>query len=156
MGILHQHVSDGNVMMLHPGQSFTRREWKEEQAAEREIQDKVIAESEKKLQEVLVKLNRDPTGMLSDFDLHTTHSSTTPYIAPIRPLVYTDGECQGSVDDHKIGSSQPRPPMSSPERDAAMSRDVKKRKTNSHGTVLDKTCHRAPTFILQQLDCLNC
>jgi hypothetical protein len=134
MGILHRDISDGNVMMLRPGQSFMRREWKEGWVAQREIQDEVLAESEKKLQEVLVKLNRDPTGMLSDFDLHTTHSSATSYPAPIKSLANMDGACPESVDGCRVGLDQPRASMFSTEREVAGSRDAKKRKTNSHSS----------------------
>jgi hypothetical protein len=33
----------------------------------------MVAESERLLQGILDKLARDPTGILTDFDLHTTH-----------------------------------------------------------------------------------
>jgi hypothetical protein len=128
MGILHRDISEGNVMMLRTGQRFMRREWKEEQAETHEIQDEVLAESEKKLREVLSKLDRDPTGMLSDFDLHTTHSSAASRLAPTQEPTPTDGNAQ-------IGSGQPSPSIPSPEDQVAMCRNAKKRKTNSYGSV---------------------
>jgi hypothetical protein len=129
MGILHRDISEGNVMMLRPGQTFTRREWKEDQAGVHDIQDEVLAESEKKLREVLSKLDRDPTGMLSDFDLHTTHSSVASRLAPTQEPTPTDG-------NHKIGSGQSTPYIPSPEDQGMMCQNAKKRKTNCYGSVL--------------------
>jgi hypothetical protein len=128
MGILHRDISEGNVMMLRPGQTFTRREWKEEQAVTHEIQDEVLAESEKKLREVLSKLDRDPTGMLSDFDLHTIHSSAASKLAPTQEPTPTDG-------NHQVGSGQPSPSMPSPESQGTVCWNAKKRKTNCYGSV---------------------
>ncbi|KAG9091060.1 hypothetical protein FS749_000111 [Ceratobasidium sp. UAMH 11750] len=71
-GLLHRDISDGNVLMLREGQGYHKREWKAPQAATCKL-DPEMAESEKLLQEVLDRLDRDPTGMLNDFDLFTTH-----------------------------------------------------------------------------------
>ncbi|KAG9087787.1 hypothetical protein FS749_002647 [Ceratobasidium sp. UAMH 11750] len=71
-GLLHRDISDGNVLMLREGQGYHKREWKAPQAATCKL-DREMAESEKLLQEVLARLDRDPTGMLNDFDLFTTH-----------------------------------------------------------------------------------
>ncbi|KAG9119587.1 hypothetical protein FRC07_005330, partial [Ceratobasidium sp. 392] len=65
MGILHRDVSSGNVMLLPPGQETRKREWLEGPKEGEEI-----SESDILLRERLGILNRDPTGMLSDFDLH--------------------------------------------------------------------------------------
>jgi hypothetical protein len=107
-------------MMLRTGQTFTRREWKETQTGAHQIQDEVLAESERKLREVLSKLNRDPTGMLSDFDMHATHYSAPSQLAPTQL---------------EVGSGQPNPSMISPENHGMISRSTKKRKANSHGSV---------------------
>jgi hypothetical protein len=136
MGILHRDISAGNVMMLRPGQKFTRREWREDRAAERKIQDEMLIESEKKLREVLGQLNRDPTGMLSDFDLHTTHSATASHLAFIRNPVDTDEACQGNADDCEISSSSSSASMTSSEEAA---RHGKRRKTNTHSSVSVQT-----------------
>lgn len=77
LGILHRDISEGNVMLLRTGQTFARREWKETSSSFTPTSD-LLVDSEKELERVLAKLDRDPTGMLLDFDLHTTHSSTEP------------------------------------------------------------------------------
>lgn len=74
MGILHRDISDGNVMLLRPGRSFTPKEQQEPLEGESEPKNEMLAESERRLQEVLASLKRNPVGMLSDFDLHTVHS----------------------------------------------------------------------------------
>ncbi|KAG8689087.1 hypothetical protein FRC08_011126 [Ceratobasidium sp. 394] len=71
-GLLHRDVSDGNVLMLQEGRGYNKREWKTPRATTSEL-DPGLAESERLLQEVLDGLDRDPTGMLNDFDLFTTH-----------------------------------------------------------------------------------
>jgi hypothetical protein len=139
MGILHRDISSGNVMMLRPGQTFTRREWKENGAAEHKIQDEALVESEKKLQEVLAKLNRDPTGLLSDFDLHTTHSTAASHFTSIRHIVPTDEDYQGNIDDCEISSSSSSASMTSTEEAARMPRHGKRRKTNTHSSVSVQT-----------------
>lgn len=81
LGILHRDISDGNVMLLREPQGYRRREWLEERSEDVEAlrgQFGDMAESESKLRKVLNSLNRDPTGMVSDFDLHTKHRSAPP------------------------------------------------------------------------------
>jgi hypothetical protein len=73
-GILHRDISDGNVMMLCDSQEFARREWKEPSPAKCREQEPMIAKSEELLRGLLDKLGRNPTGMLTDFDLFATHS----------------------------------------------------------------------------------
>lgn len=75
LGILHRDISEGNVMMLDKVHNSTGSEWKEP-TKELELDDLDLAESENKLREVLVKLSRGPSGMLSDFDLHAKHMHT--------------------------------------------------------------------------------
>ncbi|KAG8719362.1 hypothetical protein FRC08_003028 [Ceratobasidium sp. 394] len=71
-GLLHRDISDGNVLMLQEGRGYNKREWKIPRATTSEL-DPELVESERLLQEVLDGLSRDPTGMLNDFDLFTTH-----------------------------------------------------------------------------------
>ncbi|KAG8737433.1 hypothetical protein FRC10_008187 [Ceratobasidium sp. 414] len=71
-GLLHRDISDGNVLMLQEGRGYYKREWKAERMATSNL-DPELAQSELLLQEVLDRLDRDPTGMLNDFDLFTTH-----------------------------------------------------------------------------------
>ncbi|KAF8600837.1 hypothetical protein BDV93DRAFT_608423 [Ceratobasidium sp. AG-I] len=76
LGILHRDISDGNVMLLRGAQNYPRRQWLEERAEDVETlrgQFGDMAESESELRKILNSLNRDPSGMLSDFDLHTKH-----------------------------------------------------------------------------------
>jgi hypothetical protein len=61
-------------MMLCDSQEFARREWEEPPSAIREEQDPMITKSEELLRGLLDKLGRNPTGMLTDFDLFAMHS----------------------------------------------------------------------------------
>ncbi|CAE6459849.1 unnamed protein product [Rhizoctonia solani] len=77
LGIMHRDVSNGNVMMVRKGQIFNRRKWKEEREIGSDSQERVFVES-KMLHKVLKDLkHRDPTGMLSDFDLHARHFTSS-------------------------------------------------------------------------------
>ncbi|CAE7159785.1 unnamed protein product [Rhizoctonia solani] len=78
LGYIHRDISEGNVLMLKPEQGFTRREWLEPVTELSDIEDEDIRESERKLREVVAKLDRDPTGMLLDFNLCTQHSGKSP------------------------------------------------------------------------------
>ncbi|KAG9124467.1 hypothetical protein FRC07_011542 [Ceratobasidium sp. 392] len=71
-GLLHRDISDGNVLMLQEGQGYGYREWKTPRTAIE--QDPTLEESERLLQNILAKLDRDPSGMLNDFDLFSTHN----------------------------------------------------------------------------------
>ncbi|KAG9082985.1 hypothetical protein FRC06_004744 [Ceratobasidium sp. 370] len=73
-GVLHRDISDGNVMMLQEGQQFDHREWKEERPPTDSTATTSASSSDELLQQYLEKLDRDPRGVLSDFDLHTTRS----------------------------------------------------------------------------------
>ena len=78
LGILHRDVSDGNVMLLRSEQIYTRRNWTCESSGELKSINKrfgIMSESETALRKVIEELDRDPKGMLSDFDLHTKHST---------------------------------------------------------------------------------
>jgi hypothetical protein len=72
-------------MLLGEGQRFTQREWLEPYTPEPDRKDDMLAESEAKLREVVSKLGRDPTGMLSDFDLHAPHISPSRPATPTQP-----------------------------------------------------------------------
>ncbi|KAG8688335.1 hypothetical protein FRC09_012961 [Ceratobasidium sp. 395] len=72
-GLLHRDISDGNVLMLQEGRGYNKREWKGQQEPV-SSKDASQAESEKLLQNVLKTLGRDPSGILNDFDLFTTHN----------------------------------------------------------------------------------
>ncbi|KAG8687590.1 hypothetical protein FRC09_013404 [Ceratobasidium sp. 395] len=65
-GILHRDVSDGNVMLLAPGQDLW---WGKSMERPRGV-FKPSSESETKLGEYLKSFDRDPVGMLSDFDMY--------------------------------------------------------------------------------------
>ncbi|KAG8744662.1 hypothetical protein FRC10_009695, partial [Ceratobasidium sp. 414] len=72
-GLLHRDISDRNVLMLLDGHGYTRREWKDQRTATNTL-DPAPAKSKEPLQEFLTKLNRDPSGMLIDFDLFEIQS----------------------------------------------------------------------------------
>ncbi|KAG9076886.1 hypothetical protein FS749_011287 [Ceratobasidium sp. UAMH 11750] len=70
-GLLHRDISDGNVLMLQEGHGYSQREWRDRRVATSEM-DAATAKSEKLLRDVLEKLDRDPGGILNDFDLFAT------------------------------------------------------------------------------------
>ncbi|CAE6428851.1 unnamed protein product [Rhizoctonia solani] len=78
LGYIHRDISDGNIMILQPDQAFIRREWKEPVTELSDIEDEDIRDSEQKLREVVASLNRDPIGMLLDFNLCVEHSGKEP------------------------------------------------------------------------------
>ncbi|CCO33855.1 hypothetical protein BN14_07941 [Rhizoctonia solani AG-1 IB] len=97
LGIMHRDVSNGNVMMMKEGQAYDRRKWKEERRSTTGAQVRALAESEDLLCQVLNELgHRDPTGMLSDFDLHAQHSSLPNPMNLARPT-YADEVQTGTV-----------------------------------------------------------
>ncbi|KAG8729066.1 hypothetical protein FRC11_009591 [Ceratobasidium sp. 423] len=97
LGIMHRDVSEGNVMMLSEGQEFDQREWKEARSEVSGPQVKVLVESEDMLRKVLADLgHRDPTGMLSDFDLHARHSSPLNCV-DLTELTFTSGSAKRSA-----------------------------------------------------------
>ncbi|CEL58524.1 hypothetical protein RSOLAG1IB_08615 [Rhizoctonia solani AG-1 IB] len=87
LGIMHRDVSNGNVMMMAKEQQFGPRKWKEEQISSTGAQVRALVESEDKLRQVLKELGRDPTGMLSDFDLHARHSSPSNPLDSFQPAI---------------------------------------------------------------------
>ncbi|CAE6477859.1 unnamed protein product [Rhizoctonia solani] len=78
LGIMHRDISEGNVLMLPADQEFAKKEWLEPRTEDLRIRDKALIKSEVKLRSVLEQIeHRNPTGMLSDFDLYTMHSSVS-------------------------------------------------------------------------------
>ncbi|KAJ1301900.1 hypothetical protein OPQ81_000740 [Rhizoctonia solani] len=79
-GILHQDISDGNVLLSTPGQSYDIYKWglkhasavKEEEKQSTQENDPVM-ESKRLAQETIIRLGRDPVGFLCDFDLAKIH-----------------------------------------------------------------------------------
>ncbi|CEL63075.1 hypothetical protein RSOLAG1IB_10699 [Rhizoctonia solani AG-1 IB] len=78
LGYLHRDISDGNVFMLEPNQKFAWKEWINPSFEVSDIEDEELRRSEEKLREVIVKLDRDPVGVLVDFDLASKHSASNP------------------------------------------------------------------------------
>ncbi|CAE6503195.1 unnamed protein product [Rhizoctonia solani] len=121
LGIMHRDISDGNVLMLDTDQELSRKEWLEPRTADSRIQDPALIDSEAKLRLILEEIgHRDPTGMLSDFDLYAMHSS---------------------ISDHAVtatnspSTAEPTPTCSSRRRleeDTPLEPGSKRRKTNSH------------------------
>ncbi|KAG8731212.1 hypothetical protein FRC11_004724 [Ceratobasidium sp. 423] len=117
---MHRDISDGNVLMLDAGQEFSRKEWLEPRVAASCIQDPALIDSEAKLRLILEEIgHRDPTGILSDFDLYAMHSS---------------------ISDHTTATSSPNTTEPTPARssrrrledDTPLEPGSKRRKTNSH------------------------
>ncbi|KAB5588779.1 CRISPR-associated endonuclease Cas9 [Ceratobasidium theobromae] len=135
LGILHRDISDGNVMMLAPDQEFEQKEWEEDHSGKPKATDPILAESEEKLREILTQLDRSPTGMLSDFDLHARHTSAALPEVPVGPFDATVGRSVKS----SLGSDAPcTGPMSAvPSReDSAVEMPIsKRRRTNSGSSI---------------------
>ncbi|KAG9078380.1 hypothetical protein FS749_009579 [Ceratobasidium sp. UAMH 11750] len=72
-GLLHRDISFGNVLMLQDPSGYNRREWKDQRVT-KSSQEPALEKSEALLQQLLDELDRDPSGILSDFDLFTTHN----------------------------------------------------------------------------------
>ncbi|KDN49145.1 hypothetical protein RSAG8_02498, partial [Rhizoctonia solani AG-8 WAC10335] len=100
LGYIHRDISDGNILMLKPEQVFSRREWKEPVTELSDIQDEDIRNSEQKLREVVAKLDRDPTGMLIDFNLCVQHSGNTPVESKSEHSGNTPVESKSEVEFH--------------------------------------------------------
>lgn len=79
LGILHRDVSDGNVLLLREKQQYAHREWKEESDEDLGKSFGPATKSETELRRILKMMDRDPKGMLTDFDLHK-RISTTPAV----------------------------------------------------------------------------
>ncbi|KAJ1301922.1 hypothetical protein OPQ81_000761 [Rhizoctonia solani] len=79
-GVLHRDISDGNVLIAEPGQSYSTCKWGkvqestvEEGGPQNTRADDPLADSRRLAEETIRRLGRDPTGFLSDFDLSATH-----------------------------------------------------------------------------------
>ncbi|KAG8709282.1 hypothetical protein FRC11_005715 [Ceratobasidium sp. 423] len=104
IGILHRDISEGNVLMLTPGQQLDRQTHDTDGT---ELTDQVLIESEKKLREVLDQLGgREPTGMLSDFDLHAMHTLTSRTAAVAAP---SSVPATSTEADRAVASCAPSP-----------------------------------------------
>ncbi|KAG8708047.1 hypothetical protein FRC11_006855 [Ceratobasidium sp. 423] len=121
LGIMHRDISDGNVLMLDASQGFSRKEWLGPRTEDSRIQNPALIKSEARLRSTLEEIgHRDPTGMLSDFDLYTMHSSV-----PDHTITATSG-----TSTARLGS--PRSSRRRLEEDAPLEPSLKRRKTNSH------------------------
>lgn len=70
LGILHRDVSAGNVLLLRWKQQYARRGWKDQSDDDLHQRFGPMAKSEEELRRILKPLDRDPKGMLTDFDMH--------------------------------------------------------------------------------------
>ncbi|QRW22319.1 kinase domain protein [Rhizoctonia solani] len=78
LGYIHRDISEGNILMLEPGQKFVWREWENPGFELSDIEDEDLRQSEEKLRKVIAELDRDPVGVLIDYDLCVRHSADTP------------------------------------------------------------------------------
>ncbi|KEP45003.1 putative kinase domain protein [Rhizoctonia solani 123E] len=121
---MHRDISDGNVLMLDVEKAFSRKEWLESRVAHSRIQEAALIESEAKLRSIIEEIgHRDPTGMLSDFDLYAIHSSVS------EPITTTTTVSPVTTEPTTSRSSRRRF-----EEDAPLESASKKRKTNSYTT----------------------
>ncbi|KAG9089330.1 hypothetical protein FS749_001423 [Ceratobasidium sp. UAMH 11750] len=145
-GLLHRDISDGNVLMLRDGNGYNKREWKTPRGTMSEL-DPGLAESERLLQEVLDRLERDPTGMLNDFDLFTTHSNLG---------VVFFGESYPEDGERRMGEPEPKrrklssgvvasAPSSSSNKGKA-SEDASRGSSPSRAVEMDKKARQALDF----------
>ncbi|EUC55001.1 kinase domain protein, putative, partial [Rhizoctonia solani AG-3 Rhs1AP] len=122
LGILHRDISEGNVMMLSSEHQTSQRFKSEPNVTSPKSKGSILVESEKKLREVLEQLgDHQPTGMLSDFDLHAFHSLDLPCEAPVNPL--GSGFTVTGPDAAGVPSSQPPAPPVSPRFRSSRPRD---------------------------------
>ncbi|CAE6513664.1 unnamed protein product, partial [Rhizoctonia solani] len=140
IGILHRDISEGNVLMLRPRQHMDRQSHRTNVP---EITDEVLIESEKKLRQVLDQLGgREPTGILSDFDLHAMHSPASRGVTPVDardsvPPNSTESDCVLASCATPPSSSIPQSPRTSglvrqrQEDTTEDRRESKRRKTHS-------------------------
>lgn len=76
-----------------------------------------MAESESKLRKILNSLDRNPSGMLSDFDMHTKISSSP--VPPRPPCIHDeddedndDGPCMCDwIDSHRVSTLDGASPL---------------------------------------------
>ncbi|KDN49821.1 hypothetical protein RSAG8_01886, partial [Rhizoctonia solani AG-8 WAC10335] len=139
LGILHRDISEGNVLMLSPEQQLDRRSHRTKVT---EVTDEILIKSEKKLCEVLDQLGgREPTGMLSDFDLHAMHSPASRGVTPVDTdsISTNPTEANCVAASYALPSHSPIPPSSRtsglvrPRQDDAAEdmRESKRRKAHS-------------------------
>ncbi|KAB5587447.1 hypothetical protein CTheo_9115 [Ceratobasidium theobromae] len=130
--------------MLAPGQKFEWKEWMENHSGKSKTTNPILAESEEKLREILSKLDRNPTGILSDFDLHAKHTSAVlpevavgPTGAPIgrSAISFLDSGAPGTVGSHVANVLGKDDLVETP--------TSKRRKTNS-GSSIASISHTAP------------
>ncbi|CAE6522803.1 unnamed protein product [Rhizoctonia solani] len=125
LGIMHRDISDGNVLMLDTDQTFSSKEWLDSRPKDSRIQDPVLVESEAILRSILEEIkHRDPTGILSDFDLYAMHSSV---------LEHT------TTASDNLGTIEPvptRPSRRRLEEETTSENRPKRRKTSKHTAVL--------------------
>ncbi|QRV92496.1 kinase domain protein [Ceratobasidium sp. AG-Ba] len=152
MNILHRDISGGNIMLLPPGQKLRWREWK----GPFEHGTENPTDSNCKLREYLDRFDRNPTGMLSDFDMYQQLSDGESSFSASSE----SGDSTGSADDAG-GVHRPRISLApSPEetRDENGMPHAKRRKTEcsyvAASSKCPKTdrvarvpgCHRAPRY----------
>lgn len=120
-------------MLLDKDQRVPSRRWLKPHTVKPEDIDATLRNSEALLREVVAKLDRDPTGILSDFDLHAMHSSVPP-----PEITMLSSNSPSDIPRPNISSANDRPqhPRLSYEDSVGSKPHSKRRKTNSRGSLV--------------------
>ncbi|KDN48241.1 hypothetical protein RSAG8_02833, partial [Rhizoctonia solani AG-8 WAC10335] len=120
LSIIHRDISDGNVLMLNADQEFSRKEWLEPRTEDSRIQDPALIESEATLRSILEEIgHRDPTGILTDFDLSALHPPVSKHTTAASASPSTTETVSSRPPRRRLEEDTPEPTS-------------KRRKTNTH------------------------
>ncbi|KAG8776221.1 hypothetical protein FRC12_001036 [Ceratobasidium sp. 428] len=154
-GLLHRDISDGNVLMLQEGQGYNYREWKNSRAPTASC-DMIQVESEDLLRNTLVQLDRDPSGMLNDFDLFSTHNWMGDLFFGNQPTEHEESDSEATGErGSKRRKLDPTPPESTSSSTKGKAREVPpERSSLTYATEDDKGVRKdidfrtgTPTFM---------
>ncbi|KAL5632404.1 hypothetical protein ACGC1H_005386 [Rhizoctonia solani] len=125
LGIMHRDISDGNVMMLDERQEFDRKDWLEHRESDPMPRVKALFESEQLLRKALKDLgHRNPTGMLSDFDLHALHSSPSDRVGSVETTSTTGPTTRPRDEDTAATTTSAKRRKSNSQRGVPVAQDI--------------------------------
>ncbi|KAF8753762.1 other FunK1 protein kinase [Rhizoctonia solani] len=96
LGYIHRDISEGNILMLEPGQKFVWREWENPGFELSDIEDEDLRQSEEKLRKVIAKLDRDPRQRRDLTKCYSFRDTSEPP---------GDGSTRGIDIDYRVGTS---------------------------------------------------